>query len=414
MENKPQNVFEKLSEQVEDISKKLEGVSISDLYALAKRTWDYGDYQTAQKYYNHISLLSPLDWEAPLYASLCNFKGYHDINYWSTAPEQEEKIFLATFDYINNLDLDDDKKQKELSKCVEIIKNQIIDVKRLYLENKDVFDDNSIINKGDIKFVFKVENLFFKTYEHLKNNKFKIINFFCIDIADELLDLIEKTKKISESISKEFILEISKIAKNNYNFNIDEKDAIESEESLSDDEIKEIKLKGKLYFEYDDKVISKRRFKWNLVVGILQLFISIIGIVISIILGIRGYLAFIISLIDGTTLVYIAVSQKNRIKCSSFFSPTRIITRLNSHGNIVQENKFELMLCIKIICFSVSGLIDTYCIIGLLVGDVKWFIILIIISFLLYCFGFRFARDSLGLNGTYTYYYKGKIYKSLY
>ena len=40
MENKPQNVFEKLDkqgEQIEDISQKLEGISINDLYALAKR-----------------------------------------------------------------------------------------------------------------------------------------------------------------------------------------------------------------------------------------------------------------------------------------------------------------------------------------------------------------------------------------
>ena len=66
MENKPQNVFEKLDkqgEQIEDISQRLEGISINDLYALAKRTWDYGDFQTAQKYYNHISLLKPLDWK---------------------------------------------------------------------------------------------------------------------------------------------------------------------------------------------------------------------------------------------------------------------------------------------------------------------------------------------------------------
>lgn len=43
MENKPQNVFEKLDkqgEQIDDISSKLEGISINDLYALAKRTWD--------------------------------------------------------------------------------------------------------------------------------------------------------------------------------------------------------------------------------------------------------------------------------------------------------------------------------------------------------------------------------------
>ena len=121
MENKPQNVFEKLDkqgEQIEDISQKLEGISINDLYALAKRTLDYGDYQTAQKYYNHISLLKPLDWEASLYASLCNFKGYHDMFFWTKVPEQVEKIIVSTIKYINNLELASDKKEKEMSKCV--------------------------------------------------------------------------------------------------------------------------------------------------------------------------------------------------------------------------------------------------------------------------------------------------------
>ena len=42
MENKPQNVFEKLdkqSEQIDDIASKLEDVNTNDLYALAKRAW---------------------------------------------------------------------------------------------------------------------------------------------------------------------------------------------------------------------------------------------------------------------------------------------------------------------------------------------------------------------------------------
>ena len=364
--------------------------------------------------------MKPLDWEAPLYASLCNFRGYHDYIYWNNAPEQEEKIFLATFDYIDNLDLDYDEKEKELTKCVEIIKKQIIGVKNLYLENKDGFDHNIYFAKEKLKFVFKVENLFLNVYNHLKENRFKPINDFRIDLADELLDLIEKTKKISKSITKEIIIEISKAAKNKYDINIDEKGAeirafetaIEPEEDLSNDEIKEIKLKGKLYFEYDDKVISKRRFKWNLIVGILEFSISVIGIVLSIILGIRGYLAFIFSLIDGSLLIYIAISQKDRIRCSSFLSPTRIITRLDSCGNIVQDYKLELMKYIKIICFSVSIMVDTYCIIGLLVGDIKWFIILIIIRFGICCFGLKNLSESLGTKGTYTYYYKGKSIKS--
>ena len=129
MENKPKNVFEKLdkqAEQIEDIYQRLEGISIEDLYALAKRTWDYGDYQTAQKYYNHISLLKPLDWEAPLYASLFNLKGYHNMFFWTKFPEQEEKIIVSTIKYINNLKLDSDKKEIEMSKCIEIINNEII------------------------------------------------------------------------------------------------------------------------------------------------------------------------------------------------------------------------------------------------------------------------------------------------
>ena len=118
MENKPQNVFDKLDkqgEQIEDISQRLEGISIEDLYALAKRTWDYEDYQTAQKYYNHISLLRPLDWEAPLYASLCNARGRHDFYYWSDTLPAMSKVYLATIDYILNLNFDNSKKENELS-----------------------------------------------------------------------------------------------------------------------------------------------------------------------------------------------------------------------------------------------------------------------------------------------------------
>ena len=128
MENKPQNVFDKLDrqgEQIGDLSAKLEGVSVNDLYALAKRTWDYEDYVTAQKYYNHISLLHPLDWEAPLYASLCNARGTHDFYYWTDTLPAMSKVYVATLDYIINLDIDDLKKEDELSRCLKIIRDDI-------------------------------------------------------------------------------------------------------------------------------------------------------------------------------------------------------------------------------------------------------------------------------------------------
>ena len=94
MEDKPQNVFQKIddqSEKIDEISSKLEGISINDLYALAKRTMDYEDYEMAKKYYNHISLLNPLDYKAALLASLCNFRGEHNLDFWLQVLEQEEK-----------------------------------------------------------------------------------------------------------------------------------------------------------------------------------------------------------------------------------------------------------------------------------------------------------------------------------
>ena len=157
MENKPQNVFEKLDkqgEQIEDISQRLEGISINDLYALAKRTWDYGDFQTAQKYYNHISLLKPLDWEAPLYASLCNFKGYHDMFFWTKVPEQTEKIIISTIRYINSLELDSDKKESEMSKCIEIIEDNMLKTKDHYFKYKKEYDDT------DSDYIYVLEEYF--------------------------------------------------------------------------------------------------------------------------------------------------------------------------------------------------------------------------------------------------------------
>ena len=57
MENKPQTVFEKIDKQdekLDDIALKLDGMNVDDLYALAKRTWNYGDFETAKKYYTYI------------------------------------------------------------------------------------------------------------------------------------------------------------------------------------------------------------------------------------------------------------------------------------------------------------------------------------------------------------------------
>ena len=86
----PENLFEKVdrqSEKIDLVAGKLEGVSIEELYALAKRTWDYNDYDMAQKYYNHISLLQPLDWKAPYCASLCGCMGPLQVVLWDRRPK---------------------------------------------------------------------------------------------------------------------------------------------------------------------------------------------------------------------------------------------------------------------------------------------------------------------------------------
>lgn len=215
-ESKPQNVFEKLNhqdEQIDDISQKLEGISIENLYTLAKRTWDSEDYQTAQKYYNHISLLNPLDWEAPLYASLCNYKGRHDIYFWEDSFNQVSKIFASTINYINNLDIPNDKKEKEMSRCIEIMKDYMLKVKRGFFKNIGIF------NKYSPDYVCKVESFFLTVYSHTKEINLNSLIPFRVFLAEECLDLIKRTGKTSSDITKDIYMDFVQIKDKDFNTN---------------------------------------------------------------------------------------------------------------------------------------------------------------------------------------------------
>ena len=337
MENKPQNVFEKLDkqgEQIEDISQKLEGISINDLYALAKRTLDYGDYQTAQKYYNHISLLKPLDWEAPLYASLCNFKGYHDMFFWTKVPEQVEKIIVSTIKYINNLELASDKKEKEMSKCVEIIKDEMLKTKDHYFKYKKEYDD------ADSDYIYILEEYFINVYNDIKDIELKAIKDFNIVVAENCLSLIELTNKLSSRISKDLYQELTSISSKSFDIDFDKvveenKAVAKPKNDLSLDEIKEIKLKGKMYFEYNDKVISKRHFNNKIIFSSILILLSLAGIVSSFLSKTWLSLIYVLPLLYGLYLFSAGFTQKERIKCNSLFSPNREYNRLTSDGNIV-------------------------------------------------------------------------------
>lgn len=421
MENKPQNVFEKLDkqgEQIEDIARRLEGISINDLYALAKRTWDYGDYQTAQKYYNHISLLKPLDWEAPLYASLCNFKSYHDMFFWTKVPEQIEKIIVSTIKYIYSLDLDNDKKESEMSRCIEIIKSNMLVTKDHYFKYKENYDET------DSDYIYVLEEYFLNVYSEIKNLKLKAIKDFNIILAENYLSLIESTKKISLKITKELFEELINISSNEYDIDFDEvveenKDVAKPKNELSLEEIKVIMLKGKMYFEYNDKVISKRHFKNKIIISSILILLSLTGIVSSFLSKVRLGLIYILPLLYGLYLIGAAFTQKERIKCNSLFSSNRKCNRLTSDGNIVTENKvniIQIVFGIGSVALIVLGISFFNSIVNYDELDFTLRIILIlsmVLDTIIYYLGylkFSIERQSK-FNGKYSYCYKGKYYK---
>ena len=417
MENKPQNVFEKLDkqgEQIDDITSKLEGISINDLYALAKRTWDYGDYQTAQKYYNHISLLKPLDWEAPLYASLCNFKGYHNMFFWTKVPEQVEKITVSTIKYINNLELDSNKKEDEMSKCIEIIKRYMLRTKDHYFEYKNDYDDT------DADYIYVLEEYYLNVYNEIKNIDLKAVRDFISVLADAALSIIDETRKISSKITKEVYDGLCKISSKKYDINYDEiiernKELAKPKKDLSYDEIKEIKLNGIMYFEYNDKVISSRIYKRSLIIGLIMVLFSTIGIVLSFLGKWYWFIPFIIPLITGLLLIIKAITQKDKIKCSSLLCAHREKNRLSSDGNIVTERKngimglfaflgsqLNLYIGVFMAIFSFENNNTTYAII---------FIIAILFDVIASFTTIRLVNEHHSkINGKYTYLYKNKIY----
>ena len=417
MENKPQNLFEKLDKQeekIEDLSSKLDGISINDLYALAKRTWDYGDFQTAQKYYNHISLLKPLDWEAPLYASLCNFKGYHDMFFWTKVPEQVEKIIIYTIEYIDKLDLDNDKKEEEMSKCIEIIKKEIQDTKNHYFNYKENY------NIEDSNYVYILEDFYVNVYQKIKNIELKCIKQFMIVLVEDCCNIIKNTKKLSLNITKEIadeMLHTSNKYFNNYEEIIASIEMLQTEsiKELSNEEKNKIMLKGIMYFEYNDKVILKRNFNHNLIFGSIISLISIVGIIISFFGEWQRAFFFVFLLIYGVLLVLKALIQKNKIKCSSLLNSCTIKNRLTSDGNITKDIKFNLIKCIFGLIFNLVIIVNVLIAISTLgtenisILDIV-FVILDVLNIIVSIISLNYINE-YQYNGKYIYLYKGKYYK---
>ena len=339
------NIFDKLDDQkekIDDISLKLEGISVNDLYALADRTYEAGDYVTAQKYYNHISFLKPLEWRAPLMASLCNYHGYHNVYDALNFPSQLEKVYISNIKYINALDLDEDRKETEMAKCLGQIGEDLICNKDFYFRNQETLDN------ADKGFLLTLENLYLNMYNATKIFKYESMPSFHSIVCDSCLELIEKTQRLSPNISKEDLEMFKKLSKNNHVIDSDKLSRVslqklEDEKELSQEEKQEIALNGELFFEFKDKYKANRIFKRDVIFGSILVFTSFGAIIIAFLFQWYWMFVFSISLCNGIFAIIKGYKLKGRVNCASFFSINRFKTRLNSDGKIVREKTISYM-----------------------------------------------------------------------
>ena len=334
-----ENLFEKLnkqSETIDQVAEKLDGVSITDLYALAKRTWDYRDYEMAQKYYNHISLLSPLEWEAPFRASLCGCLGVELVSLWDRRPKTIVEYYQSTIKYIHSRDLSQEEKIQAFIQATEILVDVLRKYIRIYLipDNREPFEAYAPAFKRNIQKAFVA---ILKTIdEYAYEETLQIKESICKELA-EFIELHCQGDK-SIAISKEdFEIFVSP-----YNNRIEYTENILEEKN--DENEKEIKIKGKCYLVYKDGVIEKRYRKKNIILGTLLLLSSVVSfffnydkhIVFALIPTCIALFMSVIMLIRG-------FGRKKGILQNSWMNINRWDYRLTSNGNVIHEEKLSPM-----------------------------------------------------------------------
>ena len=403
MENKPQTVFEKIDKQdekLDDIALKLDGMNVDDLYALAKRTWNYGDFETAKKYYTYISILRPLDWEAPLYASLCRFKIPNEIDFWEDGLNFALKILVSSINYIDELSYHIDKKREEMTKCIDIIKTFISDIKKIYFKNKKVFDEYLP------DFVCRIDSFYLDLYNINLSNEYESLNSLKDFIVVERNDLIQKTT-LSQGNTNDKTCSLQR-EQSNSSEKLMTKQNILKKIKNNDLLINEIKLKGSMYFEYSDKTLFKRNYYKKMIISSVLIFLFICGIIVSFIGEKKWILIFILSMIIGLMLIIQAITQKNKIKCSSLFLPNRKRNRLSSDGNIINENGFNFISVISKIIVYTLIFVSVFIIFNTDNQPLLWlFIILDFINLIISIIALRYMNQHVNyLAGRYFYYYK--------
>ena len=338
--NNSGNLFEKLnkqSETIDQVAEKLDGVSITDLYALAKRTWDYRDYEMAQKYYNHISLLSPLEWEAPFRASLCGCLGVEQVSLWDRRPKTVVEYYQSTVEYIHSRDLLREQKIQALLQATEIIMEVLKEYIRIYLipDNRESFDAHAPKFKRNVQKAFVSILVIIEKYSYQEMEQKKE------DICKELTEFIASHCQGDRSIS------ISKEDFDKYVLPYNTQIAYEENifEEPNPEQEKEIKLKGQCYLVYRDAVLEKRYRKKNISLGILLLIASFGGVfLIDGIWFVLSLIAACVSVLMSTVMLIRGFGRKKGIVQNSLLNMERWGYRLTSDGNVVRESKFSLML----------------------------------------------------------------------
>ena len=333
----PENLFEKVdrqSEKIDLVVGKLEGVSIEELYALAKRTWDYNDYDMAQKYYNHISLLQPLDWKAPYCASLCGCMGPLQVDLWDRRPKTAYRYYESTVDYIQSRSLPETEKSKEVLQATDIVLSVFREYIDIYLipENRKSFDECAPEFKRELQkaFICVIKKL--DAFESdLFQEKQK-------EACHVLGDFLEEYCQADQSIvvTKE---DFEKYIQPLYPH-------IQYDENLFSEpdtnRIAEIKLKGHCYLEYKDKVIAEHRAKKNAIFAILLFAATLTTTMIPMIKGgVFAWLALLSVIFAPFTVLFLLRSIGNRkgIRQNGWLYPSRWKFRKNSDGNVVCERK---------------------------------------------------------------------------
>ena len=333
----PENLFEKVDRQsgkIDLVAGKLEGVSIEELYALAKRTWDYKDYDMAQKYYNHISLLQPLDWKAPYCASLCGCMGPLQIDLWDRRPKTAYSYYASTVDYIQSRTLPQAEQEQAVLQATDIVLSVFREYIDIYLipENRKSFDEFAPEFKRELQKAFICVIKKMDAFESgLFQEKQK-------EACHVLGDFLEKYCQADQSIvvTKE---DFEKYIQPLYPY-------IQYDENLFSESdpnrIAEIKLRGHCYLEYKDKVIAERRVKKNAIFAILLFAATLTTTMIPIVKG-GGFmwLAPVSIIFVPLSVLFLlrSIGSRQGIRQDGWLYPSRWKFRKNSDGNVVCERK---------------------------------------------------------------------------